>query len=102
MSPSWCLLYPEARISHLTRCHSDHCPVLLETMPRRMIHLNRPFRFQSFWLFDPSFPTVVSHAWKNSGKLSENIENFVKEASSWNKHHFGNIFEKRKRKLRLG
>ena len=67
-----------------------------------MIHLNRPFRFQSFWLSDPSFPTVVSHAWKNSGKLSENIENFVKETSSWNKHHFRNIFEKKKKiKARL-
>ena len=29
VNPSWCLLYPEARVTHLTRSHSDHCPVLL-------------------------------------------------------------------------
>ena len=31
VNPEWCVLFPEARITHLTRCHSDHCPVLLET-----------------------------------------------------------------------
>ena len=29
VNPEWCTLYPEARVSHLTRCHSDHSPVLL-------------------------------------------------------------------------
>ena len=48
MNPSWCLLYLDAKVLHLTRCHSDHCPVLLETSPRRVVHLSRPFRFQSF------------------------------------------------------
>ena len=31
VNPNWCSTFPEARVSHLTRCHSDHCPVLLET-----------------------------------------------------------------------
>lgn len=92
MNLSWCLLYPEARITHLTRCHSDHCPELLESMPSRMTHLNRPFRFQSFWLSNTSFPKVVNQVWKLSGNLPKNIKSFVKEASSWNKNHFRNIF----------
>ena len=25
-----CLMYPEAQVVHLTRCHSDHAPVLME------------------------------------------------------------------------
>lgn len=29
-----CLLYPKAGVTHLTRCHSDHCPVLLEMHPQ--------------------------------------------------------------------
>ena len=36
-NPSWCLLYPEARVTHLTRCHSDHCSVLMEAVPQRVI-----------------------------------------------------------------
>ena len=30
VNPSWCMLYPDARVTHLTRSHLDHCPVLLE------------------------------------------------------------------------
>ncbi|XP_075645458.1 uncharacterized protein LOC142616504 [Castanea sativa] len=96
-NPSWCLLYPNAKVSHLTRFHSDHCPVLLETSPRKAVHLSRPFRLQSFWLSDLSFPSVVSQAWRQPRKLPEAMEKFSKEASSWNKNHFGNIFGKKRR-----
>ena len=48
MNPSRCLLYSDARVSHLTRCHSDHCPVLLEIVPRQTTFLKMPFRFQSY------------------------------------------------------
>ena len=48
VNPSWCLLYPEARVTHLTRCHSDHCPVLLEMQPGIRGVKKRPFRFQSY------------------------------------------------------
>ena len=97
MNPSWCLLYPEARVSHLTRCHSDHCPVLLETVPRQTNFLNRPFRFQSFWLSDPSFPQVVTKAWNQDDNLSTSIDRFTNDAMIWNKNQFGNIFEKKRR-----
>ena len=29
VNPSWCLLFPYSKVVHLTRCHSDHCPILL-------------------------------------------------------------------------
>lgn len=48
MNPEWCMLHPEAKITHLPRCHSDHCPVLLETNPGRTMSLIKPFRFQEF------------------------------------------------------
>ena len=34
---SWCLLYLEARVTHLTRCHFDHFSVLMKAVPRRVI-----------------------------------------------------------------
>lgn len=97
MNPSWCLLYPNAKVSHLTRCRSNHCRVLMETNPRRSIQLSRPFKFQSFLLFNPSFPNVVNQAWIQPRKLSEAMEVFSKEAIGWNKNHFGNIFSKKRR-----
>lgn len=95
----WCLLYPEAKVSYLPRCHSDHCPILMETHPTRPIMLNRPFRFQSFWLSNLSFPGIVSQTWINSRNLEESITRFTNEAATWNKNQFGNIHGKKKRSL---
>ena len=95
MNPEWCVLYPDAKVSHLPRCHSDHCPVLMETVPSRGVRLNRPFRFQEFWLSDLSFPNIVSSAWSRDRNLAESIKVFSKEATIWNRDHFGNIHQKK-------
>ena len=56
---SWCMLYPEAKVVHLTRCHSNHYPVLLEMQPGGGGRRNRPFKFQTCWLSDLSFHCVT-------------------------------------------
>ena len=90
VNPSWCLQYPEARITHLTRCHSDHCPVLLEAEPHNHSQLPRPFRFHSCWLSDQSFPPIVIKVWNQAHSLQGAINTFSVEAKRWNKDHFGN------------
>ena len=80
---------------HLMKCHSDHSPVLMETNPKRPMQLNKPFKFQSFWLSDPSFPNVVNQAWGQQKDLREVIDLFYNQANLWNKNHFGNIFHKK-------
>lgn len=97
VNPGWCTMYPDAKITHLTRCHSDHCPVLLESKPINHRHLPRPFKFQSCWLADLSFPNIVSRAWRQSSHLGEAVDKFVKDVSIWNKNEFGNVFVKKKR-----
>lgn len=97
MNPSWCVLYPDAKVTHLPRCHSDHYPVLMEALLARSVKLNRPFRFQEFWLSDISFPSIVSKAWNRNRKLAEAVDNFSKEATSWNRNHFDNIHQKKRR-----
>lgn len=58
----WYNLFPEARVMHLTRCFFYHCLVLMEFKPKPLLVLERPFKFQSFWASDPSFPSMVSNA----------------------------------------
>lgn len=94
----WYNLYPKAKVTHPTCCHSNHCPVLMETHPRPTTLLKRPFKFQSFWVSDPTFPVLVVNTWKNSTFLSVAIECFSKDAEEWNSSHFRNVFAK-KRKL---
>ncbi|XP_075669878.1 uncharacterized protein LOC142639611 [Castanea sativa] len=64
VNSQWCLMYLEARVVHLTRCHSDHCPILMELQPRLHENKRKLFKFQSCWLSDCNFPTIVSQAWR--------------------------------------
>lgn len=95
MNLNWCLMYPEAKVTHLTRCHSDHCPVLLEMQPR--CHAGRvwPFRFQTTWLLDPTFPPIMYQAWESNNNLETAVSCFTLKAREWNKSQFGNIFTRK-------
>ena len=95
--PSWCIRYPKARVSHLTRCHSDYYPVLLELQPTVGFNRSRPFKFQRFWMSDVTFPKVVENVWGRCLGLSEAIDTFQREATAWNKLHFRNIFSKKRK-----
>lgn len=97
VNPEWCTLYPNARVSHLTRVHSDHCPILLEFEPGASTKLNRPFKFQSFWLNDLSFPNIVWDAWGQSNQLDVAMDKFTRDTTTWNRDQFGNIFAKKRR-----
>ena len=64
VNPSWCLLYLDAKVVHITRSHSDHCPVLMEMQPRVLSWKWKPFKFQTCWLLDSSFSKMISQAWR--------------------------------------
>lgn len=48
VNPMWCIMYTNARVTHLTRGHSDHYPILLDCEPTTDVRLPMPFKFQSF------------------------------------------------------
>ena len=82
MNLDWCIIYPNARVTYLPRCHPDHCPVLMEALPVSTVKLIRPFKFQEFWLSEISFPTIVSKAWNGNRELAESIDCFSKDATA--------------------
>lgn len=46
-NPMWLNAYPEAKVTHLPRLTSDHCPILLRTNPKQ-VSRQKPFRFEPF------------------------------------------------------
>jgi exonuclease III len=99
-NPDWKILFPEASVSHLTRTHSDHCPVLLNLCPNIPCMLPRPFRFESIWFSHVDFPSIVEKAWGTPAlNLSITFSIFAALVSAWNKSKFGNIFHRKKRIL---
>ena len=59
----WRILYLEALVTHLPRTFLDHYPVLIELCRVSVNQQNKPFRFQTTWLFHQDFPRVVQQAW---------------------------------------
>ena len=89
-------MYPEVKVVHLTRCHLDHYPVLLEIQLRVVVNRKKHFKFQTCWLSDPTFPNIVSQVWRHYPMLADAIECFTKEAEKSNRTQFGNVFARKK------
>lgn len=94
---TWKCKFPDAKVTHLPRAHSNHCPILLKLNPVCQLILDGTFRFQKMWLSQPDFEELVKSAWfEGTGGLKESILLFLRQATRWNKHAFGNIFYKKK------
>ena len=70
--------------------------MILEVLLRIITGRNRPFKFQTYWLTDPIFPRIITQAWGQAHSLADALENFTKDAITWNKMQFGNIFARKK------
>ncbi|XP_030941594.1 uncharacterized protein LOC115966516 [Quercus lobata] len=66
---------------------------------RTSLGKKRPFRLQTCWLSEPSFPSIVNHAWRDSPTLGDAVNRFTQVAIRWNGSHFGNIFTRKKNLL---
>ena len=104
----WTTLFPSAEIHHLPRVKSDHCPILLSTDLRER-KPPKPFRFEQMWLTDPTFPTLVDDSWKaleqipsalsSLSRFPRRLDALTEHIRSWNKNHFGNLFQCKTRLL---
>ncbi|KAH9725610.1 putative ribonuclease H protein [Citrus sinensis] len=100
----WLHKYPDNAVLHLPKIASDHRPILVRfNNDASCVRGQKPFRFLAAWLTDNSFGEFVSNAWINSLPYLNAADIFVKKALEWNRDHFGNIFQKKRRILvRLG
>lgn len=98
-NPSWSQLFPDANVLHLPRTNSDHRPIILY-FKKRADGGERPFRFESCWLSDPSFKPLVKDIWNRAnGLFNSAIENFKEEVFDWNNNVFGHVKQKKRRLL---
>lgn len=77
-NPSWISLFPNSKVFHLPRIHSDHCPILLKTIPSNAPK-EKIFRLESFWMNHHEFPNFVQNNWNNHlPDIDTNILNIKK------------------------
>lgn len=87
----WLNLFPNAMIRHLTRTHSDHCPLLITLQPPKP-QTQKYFRFEIIWATHPNFNNLVQQSWNPHQNLLDATKSFLDNVTSWNKYSFGNIF----------
>ena len=98
-NPSWKLCFEETNVLHLPRVLSDHCPILLNTQPTPLHLGQKPFRLETMWFNDPSFPALVKNSQLSFPlDVPLTIRDFTEKVTIWNREIFGNHFHK---KLRL-
>lgn len=97
MNIRWLDLFPDTKVFHLPRLHSDHYPILLRTNPS-YIFGEKLFRFELFWMKHHSFAHFIELAWnKYPHDLSKTIFHYKKDLMKWNIENFGNVFLEIKR-----
>ncbi|XP_052114154.1 uncharacterized protein LOC127745460 [Arachis duranensis] len=97
INQAWRLMFPKAYTEVLARFHSDHYLLFTRCkMAERATKGHRPFRFQAAWMTHPLFRNVVDTAW-NRGALDvvKCLLEVQKDATSFNKKVFGNVFVKK-------
>ena len=104
----WTMLFPIVEIHHPPRVKSDHCPILLNTDPFEQ-KPSKPFWFEQMWLIDPTFHSFIQDSWKASelipsassslSRFPRRLEALIANIHSWNKTHFGNLFQHKTRLL---
>lgn len=89
-------LFPKTTVEHLTRTHSNHCPLILDTNPQPNHSSSRkPFRIEPLWLSHPSFEGLIHTYWPSSNlKFFDIIITLQTAINLWNKNTFGNISPK--------
>ncbi|VFQ98543.1 unnamed protein product [Cuscuta campestris] len=84
-------------MQHLAKGGSDHCPILFLSKPGAR-NTTKSFRFQNMWLLRGDFMQYCKESWEEipfhggMQSLFKRLHHLKEKLSSWNKTHFGNIF----------
>lgn len=96
----WLEIFSSASVQHMIREKSNHCQILLETVPQRKIE-NCPFRYFKAWNSYPLSNHVVDSAWNKDWKGGMHCHRLIRSLSTtattlkkWKHNHFGYMHTK--------
>lgn len=103
LNDKWAEMDTSFTVTHLMRDPSDHSPLLL-SCPQYAKGPSR-FVFQNMWLDDTSFRDLVKKFWESDqtkhanafSTLQQKLRNLKVAIKQWNKDHYGNIFEEKRK-----
>lgn len=79
-SCDWRIFFLEAKVIHLARMLSNHCPLLIKLLPHgSSFRLNRPFQFHTMWMQHATYEELISNSWSTATGdiISKTHEHFL-------------------------
>ncbi|XP_074283659.1 uncharacterized protein LOC141608195 [Silene latifolia] len=101
VSIDWQDIYPFARLVHLTREWSDHCPIKVVFDGRDGVEggCSQKFRFEQIWVGKDGCEEAVRSAWRRDNEdLMTSIENCATSLFQWKKVSNGKILKELSKK----
>lgn len=95
VNATWKLNFAQSTVIHLPAIHSDHKPLLINTMPTSDSP-PKPFCFEAMWINHPDTSLAIEEAWNRSLSFASRLKNTKIALKQWNKTVFGNIHVKLK------
>ncbi|MCH92036.1 RNA-directed DNA polymerase (Reverse transcriptase), partial [Trifolium medium] len=91
------LIFPDGYVKVLTRVEFlDHHPILISPKDAPFIRAPRQFRFESAWLLDNTYNSMLNASWKGDVSLVENLENVKQGINQWKIQTFDQVILKKK------
>ena len=99
VNPDWLTMFPNARLWHLPRITSDHCPLLMRTDNIPSSSGLKPFRFEPMWVTHENFFEIIAQNWPEYIDIQTKLDNLSNTIIVWNKNVFGNVYQRKKHAL---
>lgn len=96
---NWLHLFPDSNVLRLPHIHFDYCPLLLN-LHKATTRPLPTFKFETMWLNNYEFQSVVAAHQHHNSTYSQAINVFTGHVHHWNKHTFG-IFSRKRKSLFL-
>ncbi|XP_058765200.1 uncharacterized protein LOC131638650 [Vicia villosa] len=92
INDKWNILFPEAFVKVLVRVEfSDHHPILINFCEDKVLHKNRPFRFENAWMLNDTYDTMLKESWRGENSFLKNLQNVVDGIETWKFETFDKI-----------
>ncbi|XP_058733621.1 uncharacterized protein LOC131605261 [Vicia villosa] len=88
----WNFHFPEAYVKVLPRVDfSDHHPILVEPFGDFFLSQKRPFRFESVWMLNETYKSMLQEAWQEEQSILVNLGNVTRGIDKWKFDSFDKI-----------
>ncbi|PNX69377.1 hypothetical protein L195_g056686 [Trifolium pratense] len=77
-------MYPDGYVKVLPRLDfSDHHPILISPIDGSHPIASKQFRFESAWLLEDSYMSMLKDCWKGDFDINHKLHNFQRDVKNW-------------------